>query len=150
MRIGLYANPDKDPAYTVSCRTAALITEQGAVCVISPDDRHTPLAASPSAEVGAYASCDLLICLGGDGTFLSAVHLPGCESIPVVGVNLGSVGFLPEILPESLPAAIRALVARHYRLEQRMMLWVSCYGADQALLEEGFALAANPGSSIWN
>jgi len=82
----------------------------------------------------------LLICMGGDGTFLSAVHLDGCDRTPIIGVNLGSVGFLPEILPDSLPRAIRRLICGEYHLEQRMMLEVQCFNAEQELLEEGFAL----------
>jgi NAD+ kinase len=140
MRIGLYSNPEKDPSYQVARLTAALIMEHGSTCILSPEYRNTLLAEAPAVEIADFSSCDLLICQGGDGTFLSAVHMPGCENLPVIGVNLGSVGFLPEILPEHLPAAIDALISGQYHLEQRMMLEVRCLSPNNELLEEGFAL----------
>jgi NAD+ kinase len=140
MRIGLYANPDKDPSFQVARLTANLIAAAGATCIIPPDYQGTILSFADDIETAAYSSCDVLVCQGGDGTFLSAVHLDGCENIPIIGVNLGSVGFLPEILPEQLHEAIPQLVKRQYHLEQRMMLDVHCYSPDNQLLEEGFAL----------
>jgi NAD+ kinase len=140
MRIGLYANPEKDPSFRVARRTAGLIGQQDAVCVVSPEYRDTILVEQPGIEIAEYASCDILICQGGDGTFLSTVHLPGCENIPVIGVNLGSVGFLPEILPENLEEAISQLVSGQFHIGKRMMLDVACYDAEHRLLEEGFAL----------
>jgi NAD+ kinase len=140
MRIGLYVNPEKDPSYGVARRTADLIASRGATCVAAPEFGKTGLAGSASISFAEYATCDVLISQGGDGTFLSTVHLPGCENIPVIGVNLGSVGFLPEILPEQLEAAIDQLIAGQYHIGTRMMLSVSCYDSKQNLLEEGFAL----------
>ncbi|MEA4888355.1 MAG: NAD(+)/NADH kinase [Clostridiaceae bacterium] len=140
MRIGLYANPDKDRAYQITSHAAALIHRMGAVGVIGYQYQDTPLAAVPGVELGEYGSCDRLICLGGDGTFLSAVHLPGCEDIPIIGVNLGSVGFLHEIMPEHLEEALDQLINGSYNLEQRMMLEVACYDTEQNLIESGFAL----------
>jgi len=110
MRIGLYVNPEKDPSFMVARRTADLIVKRGAVCVASPEYRDTALAASETVTFAEYGTCDILVSQGGDGTFLSTVHLPGCENIPVIGVNLGSVGFLPEIMPEQLEAAIDQLI----------------------------------------
>ena len=92
MRIGLYANPIKDRAYQVTSHAAALIHSLGATAVIGPQDCDTILADVPGIEIGDYSSCDMLLCLGGDGTFLSAVHQAGCDEIPVIGVNLARAG----------------------------------------------------------
>jgi len=140
MRIGVYSNPDKDPAFGVAIRAAGLIHDAGSVCVVHPVYRDTALAAAPAVELAEYATCDLLICMGGDGTFLSAIHMPGFDHVPIIGVNLGSVGFLLEIMPECLADAIGKLLSGHYHLEQRMMLDVFCYDDRQILLESGFAL----------
>lgn len=140
MRIGIYANPEKDIAFAVSCRTAEMLHEQGSRTVIGPQYVDTALAAADSVQIDDYSSCDLIICLGGDGTFLSAVHLPGCENIPLLGVNLGSVGFLPEILPDKLEEAVYRVVRHDFSLDKRMMLDVKCFDPDGSLLEQGFAL----------
>ena len=142
MRIGLYANPVKDPAYRVTREAAALIRQHGATGIVGPECRETSLCADSHVEVADYSTCDIIICLGGDGTFLSMVHQAGCEDIPLVGVNLGSVGFLPEILPDRirLDDALGRLVTGAYHVEQRMMIEVSCYDALGQLLEKGCAL----------
>jgi len=142
MRIGLYANPVKDQAFKVTREAASLIRQHGAIGVVGPEYRDTTLIKDALAEQDDYAACDIIICLGGDGTFLSMVHQTGCENIPLVGVNLGSVGFLPEILPDRirLDDAIRRLVNGNYHVEERMMLEVSCFNASQQLLECGCAL----------
>lgn len=140
MRIGIYANPDKDTAFKVSCQTAELISSHAGQAIVGPQYIDTPLASADSVEIAEYASCDIILCLGGDGTFLSAVHLPGCENIPLLGVNLGSVGFLPEILPDQIAEAIGDVMDHNYKLEKRMMLDVRCYDPDENELEHGFAL----------
>lgn len=140
MRIGIYSNPEKDPDYRFARQTAALIQANGAVSVTDINCQNTSLGAMAGVETAEYRTCDMIICLGGDGTFLSMIHLPGCEQIPVIGVNLGSVGFLTEIMPDNLETAVSQLVNGRYHLEQRMMLDVQCYDADHVLLEEGYAL----------
>ena len=140
MRIGLYANPVKDQAYQVTSHVAALISSLGSVSVIGPQDQGTVLANVSGVVVDEYATCDCLICLGGDGTFLSAVHQQGSDGIPIIGVNLGSVGFLPEILPDSLDESIRQLISGAVHHERRMMLDVSCFDDSGSLVESGFAL----------
>ncbi len=141
MRIGLYANPDKDSDYHITRKVAALIKEHGATAVIGENHDATDiLAAVPDGRIGSYHDCDCIISLGGDGTFLSAAHLPCCGELPLIGINLGSVGFLPEILPDELPTAIGQLVQGCWTMEERMMLAVSCYDPAGRLLETGNAL----------
>ncbi len=76
----------------MAIRAADYIRQAGATAVAGPDYKGSlSLAGSGQVELADYATCDLAVCLGGDGTFLSLVHLVGHESIPVIGVNLGSV-----------------------------------------------------------
>lgn len=65
---------------------------------------------------------DLAVVLGGDGTFLSAVRLLGGREVPVLGVNLGSLGFLTEIALEELFQTLDDLEADRARIEPRMMI----------------------------
>lgn len=140
MRIGIYANPDKDNAFQISCRTAGLVLGSGGKAIVGPQYVATPLADVANVEIAEYSSCDLILCLGGDGTFLSAVHMPGCENIPLLGINLGSVGFLPEILPDQIPDAVARVLKCRYKLENRMMLDVRCLDPQGQEMERGFAL----------
>lgn len=80
---------------------------------------------------------DALLSLGGDGTFLSAALIAVPASLPVLGVNLGRLGFLSECRPEDLPAAIRT---GEFRIEYRDLLQVS---ADVPLPEGFWPFALN-------
>ncbi|MDK8552755.1 NAD(+)/NADH kinase, partial [Corynebacterium pseudodiphtheriticum] len=74
------------------------------------------------AEPEAARGCELVLVLGGDGTFLRAADLAHAVDVPVLGVNMGHVGFLAEWEEESLETAIERVVKRDYRIEDRMTI----------------------------
>lgn len=65
---------------------------------------------------------EMLIALGGDGTMLRVGRTGAFNNQPVLGINLGRLGFLMEVQPDDWPAALEQVVAGDYRLEERMML----------------------------
>jgi NAD+ kinase len=65
---------------------------------------------------------DLLICLGGDGTVLRAARTVVPNPVPILGVNMGRLGFLAEVRPDELMACLPNVLAGKYRLEERTML----------------------------
>jgi NAD+ kinase len=77
-----------------------------------------------SREVPSFDSADLdaLITFGGDGTLLRGARLMGPREIPILGVNLGRVGFLTSITRETLDQALDALVGGRYLIERRLAL----------------------------
>jgi NAD+ kinase len=78
----------------------------------------TVVPAGPAAAEGA----ELVIVLGGDGTLLRAAELARPAGAPLIGVNLGHVGFLAEAEPDGLTQAVDHLLAGEYRVEERMTL----------------------------
>ncbi len=68
---------------------------------------------------------DLVLTLGGDGTFLAGARLAAPKGIPILGVNLGRLGFLTELEHDQLEHGIRRYVAKDYRIEERTMLQVN-------------------------
>ncbi len=68
---------------------------------------------------------DLLIALGGDGTMLRAGQLCGPQHVPVLGINLGHLGFLIEVERDQWEPAVDRLLSGDYWLEARMMLRVT-------------------------
>ncbi|WP_257695796.1 NAD kinase [Mycobacterium tuberculosis] len=74
------------------------------------------------ADQHAVDGCELVLVLGGDGTFLRAAELARNASIPVLGVNLGRIGFLAEAEAEAIDAVLEHVVAQDYRVEDRLTL----------------------------
>lgn len=70
----------------------------------------------------ATAGVELVLVLGGDGTFLRAASLAYAADLPVLGINLGHVGFLAEWEAESLELAAQRIIDRDYRVEERMTI----------------------------
>ncbi len=80
-------------------------------------------------------NADLIIILGGDGTILSVAHLPGIEKVPLLGVNLGRLGFLAEINQNELYGAISDVITGQYKLDERFMLAVSIHREGKKIAE---------------
>lgn len=91
------------------------------------------------ADTSAAQGCELVMVLGGDGTFLRAADLARTAEIPVLGVNLGRIGFLAEAEAEAIDAIVDHVVARSYQIEQRMTLDV-VVSLDGEVLSRGWAL----------
>lgn len=91
------------------------------------------------ADADAAAGCELVLVLGGDGTFLRAAELAHNAGLPVLGVNLGRIGFLAEAEAETIDTVLEHVIARDYRVEHRMTLDVVVRAGGQTL-DHGWAL----------
>ncbi|MGE2835788.1 NAD kinase [Mycobacterium sp. SMC-4] len=108
---------------------------------LSPDDTRVlgPGIEVVDADQRAAGGCELVLVLGGDGTFLRAAELARNVEIPVLGVNLGRIGFLAEAEAEAIDAVLDHVINRDYRIEERMTLDVAVRAQGQ-LLDRGWAL----------
>lgn len=77
------------------------------------------------AETADLQGIDMLLSIGGDGTFLSASKCVGGSGVPILGINLGRLGFLSEYSPEE---ACEALISGKYELEERRLVKTSVEG----------------------
>jgi NAD+ kinase len=118
--IGLFPNLLRPEAIEVAEVTAVWLIAEGhrAVVLAPAGDRPPPL------EGALVATLDLAVSLGGDGTMLRTVDLVAACGVPVLGVNLGHLGFLTEVDAGDLHAALKRFLAGDYRLDERMMLAV--------------------------
>ncbi|HVU92314.1 MAG TPA: NAD kinase [Jatrophihabitans sp.] len=89
-----------------------MLATEAAACVDAPVE----IVEAPHAASG----CELVIALGGDGTFLRAAELARPAGVPMLGVNLGHVGFLAEAEPQALDTTVEAIVNRTYGVEERV------------------------------
>lgn len=105
-------------------------------------ERHPILGQFPAYlhTPAATEGVELILVLGGDGTFLRAADLAHSADLPVLGINLGHVGFLAEWESDSLEEAINRVIARDYRVEDRMTLHVIVRDTDREVVATGWAL----------
>ncbi|HYC36343.1 MAG TPA: NAD kinase [Usitatibacter sp.] len=86
------------------------------------------------------AKCDLAVVVGGDGTLIACARLMAQHGVPLVGVNLGRLGFLTDIPADSVASAIEGVLAGEFTAEQRLLLEGSVRRGRQTMIS---ALAMN-------
>lgn len=84
-------------------------------------------------ELGAH--CDLVIVVGGDGTLLNAARSLADFEVPLLGVNLGRLGFLVDISPDTMHESIDSILAGEYQEERRVMLHTTVHHEGEQLSE---------------
>lgn len=84
----------------------------------------------PRSEMGARP-LDLMIVLGGDGTLLSAARVTAAIDVPLLGVNLGTLGFLTEVSPQSLFSVLEAIAKGHAAVESRFLMQCDLLRGDE-------------------
>jgi NAD+ kinase len=143
-RLLLLAHPGRARARDVACELVDALTGHGLSVRLLPDEA-TALGLSPGPLVeladdgDPSADCELVVVIGGDGTILRAAELAHDSGTPILGVNLGHVGFLAEAEYEDVSATIDAIVARRYTAEDRLTIDVSVF-RDGELVSRTFAL----------
>ena len=75
-------------------------------------------------------NADYVISMGGDGTFLKAAVRVGIKSIPLIGVNMGRLGFLADVLPGEVESALEAVFDGNYNIEEHTAIQISTNGGD--------------------
>lgn len=140
-RVGLWPNLSKEGAFEYTCRTITFLEEKGI-------EVHLPLEVVRQmcryTEKGLCLkelapAVDLAIIFGGDGTFLHAASKLIPFSTPLLGVNLGQLGFLTEVDREHLNPCLNALVDGSFQVEERMLLTAS-YHRQGKIFQEALAL----------
>lgn len=119
MRIAIIANPVKDKSYECSRKTAEYLLGRGAELFADTNeisDRVNLLPTEKCVEVS-----DLVITVGGDGTILHIADIASKKNKPLLGINLGKVGYMAEIEPDELYLLDRLFI-HDYMTENRGML----------------------------
>ena len=144
------AHARRDDTVAAAVRTIRALVAAGATPVMSADDRRDLADAMPDpaaldtvvllGEQIPVTELDEAIVLGGDGTILRAAELVRGGSAPVLGVNMGHVGFLAESERDDMDEAVRRLLENDYTVEERLAVDVRVRDADGATVYETFAL----------
>lgn len=126
MLIALFANMRIRESYTVAKQITQFLQEKKAT-VVSRDDEAAELGVPPLSSIQT-SSIDCLISLGGDGTILRLVHhFPHLEA-PILGINLGHLGFMADIPLADLYPSLEELIAGEYQIQERVMMEGHTYG----------------------
>lgn len=96
---------------------------------------HEPNVKSCPAKSLAE-KCDLVIAVGGDGTFLAAAKAIAGHDVPLTGINLGRLGFLVDISPDELPQRLQRILTGHFREEHRYLLRAKILRGGEVIREE--------------
>lgn len=117
--IGLCLKPDSERARDAVPALVERLAERG-LEVLLDQEAGRAMGQPGASRAALVAEADLLVVLGGDGTILSVARDVGAEAVPILGVNLGSLGFLAEITPEELRESLDALLAGQMQTVPRM------------------------------
>ena len=112
----------------VACQVQERLRQAGfTVRMLADEAKDLNVDGIEAVEPGDHAAdgAEIAIVLGGDGTFLRAAELTRPTGTPLLGVNLGRVGFLAETEPEALDDTVRHIVNREYVVEERLTLGVT-------------------------
>ena len=143
--VGLVVHAGRAEAKRAARQAAEIIAEDGGRCVVCEGDGWS------TAEVGALDldqrppasfadGIDVAMVFGGDGTFLRAAWMARDCDVPLLGVNLGRLGFLSEIEAEDVPTAVQRLLAGSYAVEERMTLAIAVHDGAGHVVARSWAL----------
>ena len=143
-RVGLVLHPRSDPTEVVEKLTSWARSHGKEVIADARDAERLPDDVELVSEGELAGEADALISLGGDGTMLGALRLVAERPIPILGVNLGNLGFLVEIEPDELDAALDRLESGDFTVEEHSALVLTDEGEESVAFND-IALASVPG-----
>jgi NAD+ kinase len=142
MKIVLSPNPFRDKGLKAALAAQDILREAGvdtAICLPFSVDAVHPPELPEGLELqeisGALLGADMLVCFGGDGTILHAAKYADACGVPILGVNMGSVGFMAELEHSELQF-LKRLTTGMYSIERRMMLDVKVQRGSKTLFRE--------------
>ncbi len=120
--VGIYAKTNHAEAPKLAQDICSRLQQQGVDFLLEPWLGEALGSEAVAAKDVIPQKADLIIVLGGDGTLISVARQVNALQVPILGVNLGSLGFLTEITRHELPAILESVLAGQYEISDRMML----------------------------
>jgi NAD+ kinase len=123
-RVLVVPHARRPDARAAAATTARLLLDAG-IEVRVPEEEcavFEGLQVSPAADAEAASGTELVVVIGGDGTILRGAEMARAAQVPLLGVNLGHVGFLAEAEPDALTETVQRVVDREYVVEHRMTI----------------------------
>jgi NAD+ kinase len=149
VNIGILLHPDRPLARELARESALWLQGQGhQVKLPAFDAQIAGLQSCASSHEEFAAGLDVIVSLGGDGTMLRAVELAGPEGAPILGVNIGQLGYLTRIEPASLRPSLERVLRGDFGVEHRMTLAVRYHGREYRALNEAVIEKSRLGHTV--
>jgi len=125
--IAIYSTAKDERTLDIARHCSEVLTNKGASVIFTSQFKN--LVASAKARVWEdnkiIKKADLLLSIGGDGTILSSARKFGSQGLPILGVNLGNLGFLSDIAPEEISFGLAEVISGKYKVDKRIFLKAS-------------------------
>jgi NAD+ kinase len=146
--VGLVLHPERDSRFAVDTIIDWAGRRHGTVLGLQEEIGRIDCSAVPVEPASLVERVDLLVSLGGDGTMLRCMRLASGRQTPVLGVNLGRLGFLAEIDVDQLPGALTRIDERRYLVEPRMAVTAALPDGRTVTAFNDIALVRYPGQGL--
>lgn len=142
MKVILSSNPFRDRGMKAARQAACVLEKSGVECcfclpfelgAVTPPDLPRDIDFKKMEQ--ELSGADMLLCFGGDGTILHAAKDATSHGVPILGINLGSIGFMAE-LEESELNLVGRIPTGNYTVEERMMLQVRVFRGKQVIYDQ--------------
>ena len=128
-RVGIIPNRFKDKDFRITEQIAAWLEKEGLeVYAMDEVARVLQTKVGVLEGVNLYRHCDCIIAIGGDGTILGVAEDACKQNVPIIGVNLGRLGFLADIEVREMEVALKKILNEEYTIDERMMLRATVTG----------------------
>ena len=127
MRFGIHSNDTRDLGYKTAITLSEFLVERNCTPVFECGLENTKLSSVEGVEFNSFDDVDVIVSIGGDGTFLSVISDYRDLDKPFVGVNKGSIGFLTEVSDYNIEAAFERIIEGKYKIMERMQLKAELY-----------------------
>src|SRR5919204_4960973 len=146
--VGLVLHPQRDSETAIEAIIKWATSRDGTVLGLPEEVGRIDCSAVAVPPDEMIARADLLVSLGGDGAMLRTMRLAACPATPVLGVNLGRLGFLAEIDVSDLARALTAIDEHHYQVEPRMAVCAQLPDGRLVTAFNDIALVRIPGDGM--
>lgn len=120
MIIALFPNEKKEHSFDLSIKIREFLEKQG-VIVVAEEEKAEKIGAKPLSSIGTQ-KIDFLIAMGGDGTLLRITHTFNHLDAPILGINLGHLGFMADVPATDIFPSLKDLLQGKYTIENRLTL----------------------------
>ena len=148
MKIGIVSRTDKEEALELDRSIIHYLIENKVEVEVDADISKKLTEFKKLTTSIDDMTSDFVICVGGDGTVLKTQQALASKKIPILSINMGTVGFLTEVEPDDIFECLDALLSYDFFIEERMQLDVFCDDGWKTVLNELVIMTSQPGKML--